>query len=51
MAVTGILFNVLLARALPGCSLAEFGFVALSKLPQGSLELRDSAPKRGLWHG
>ncbi len=30
--------------ALPGRSLAELGFFVPSKLPQGSLEPRDSAP-------
>ena len=41
-----------LPRALPGRSLAELGFLVPSKLPQGSLEPRDSAPsKRGLQHG
>ena len=41
-----------LPRALPGRSLAELGFLVPSKLPQGSLELRDSAPsKRELQHG
>ena len=44
--------NVLLPRALPGRSLAELGSLVPSKLPQGSLEPRDSAPsKRGLQHG
>ena len=44
---SGILFNVPLARALPGRSLAELGFLVPSKLPQGSLEPRDSAPSGG----
>ena len=44
--------TVLLPRALPGRSLAELGFLVLSKLPQGSLEPRHSDPsKRGLQHG
>ena len=33
-----------LPPALPGRSLAELGFLVPSKLPQGSLEPRDSAP-------
>ena len=38
--------------ALPGRSLAELGFFVPSKLPQGRLEPRDSAPsKRGLQRG
>ena len=41
--------NVPLPRALPGRSLAELGSLVPSKLPQGSLEPRDSAPSvRGL---
>ena len=43
--------NVLLPRP-AGRSLAELGFLVPSKLPQGSLEPRDSAPsKRELQHG
>ena len=41
-----------LPRALPGRSLAELGSLVPSNLPQGSLELRHSAPsKRGRQHG
>ena len=41
--------NVPLPRALPGRSLAELGSLVPSKLPQGSLEPRDSAlPGRSL---
>ena len=40
-----------LPRTLPGRSLAELGFLVPSKLPQGSLELRDSAPKWELQYG
>ena len=36
--------NVPLPRALPGRSLAELGSLVPSKLPQGSLEPRDSPP-------
>ena len=44
--------NVPLPRALPGRSLAELGFLIPSKLPQGSLEPRHSAPSaRELQHG
>ena len=44
--------NVPLPRALPGRSLAELGFLVPSKLPQGSLEPRHSAPsERELQHG
>ena len=43
--------NVPLPRP-AGRSLAELGFLVPSKLPQGSLEPRHSAPsKRGLQHG
>ena len=46
------LANLLLSLALPGCSLAPLGFVVPSKLPQASLEPRDSASsKRGLQLG
>ena len=34
-----------------GRSLAELGFLVPTKLPQGSLEPRHSAPKRGLQQG
>ena len=44
--------NVPLPRALPGRSLAEIGFLVPSKLPQGRLEPRHSAPSaRELQHG
>ena len=44
--------NIPLPRALPGRNLAELGFLVPSKLPQGSLEPRHSAPsKRELQHG
>ena len=43
--------NVPLPRP-AGRNLAELGFLVPSKLPQGSLELRHSAPsKRGRQHG
>ena len=38
-------------KALPGRSLAELGSLVPSKLPQGSLEPRHSAPKRELQQG
>ena len=48
---SGILCTCCSPRALPGRSLAELGFFVPSRLPQGRLKLRDSAPfKRGLQH-